>query len=84
MYALSCAMQLLNVKKFLQKVHSNRTESSTSKKLLLSPDLFIECGDIVLQITDDPFEVKLKANYEVYTIFLYMRHCMYHKHGNIS
>ena len=34
-------------------------------RLLLAPDLFLECQEIVLQITDDPFEVKLKANYEV-------------------
>ena len=58
-------MQLLNVKKFLQKVHSSRADVNMSKKLLLPPDLFLECGDIILQITDDLFEVKLKANYEV-------------------
>ena len=35
-------------------------------RLLLAPDLFLECQEIMLQITDDPFEVKLKANYEVH------------------
>ena len=68
-------MQLLNVKKFLQKIHSSRVDVSgeeesrvdSPKRLLLSPDLFLECEDIVLQVTDDPFEVKLKANYEVCT-----------------
>ena len=31
----------------------------------LPPDIFAECEDILFQICDDPFEVKLRANYEV-------------------
>ena len=67
-------LQLLNVKKFLQKIHSSsRTGqegggvvgAESPARLLLAPDVFLECQEIVLQITDDPFEVKLKANYEV-------------------
>ena len=67
-------MQLLNVKKFLQKIHtsqdstSGREERTESQgRLLLAPDLFLECQELLLQITDDLFEVKLKANYEVHT-----------------
>ena len=69
-------IQLLNIKKFLQKIHSThdvgvkekegRGEPRPPRKLWLSPDIFLECEDIILQITDDPFEVKLKANYEVH------------------
>ena len=33
--------------------------------LVLYPDLLLECEDFVLQICDDPFEAKLRANYEV-------------------
>ena len=60
-------MQLLNVKKFLQKIHSGRVgnEVDSAPRLLLPPDLSLECEDIILEIADDPFEVKLKANYEV-------------------
>ena len=39
--------------------------AESPQRLLLAPDLFLECQEIILQITDDPFEVKLKANYEV-------------------
>ena len=39
--------------------------AESPERLLLAPDLFLECQEIMLQITDDPFEVKLKANYEV-------------------
>ena len=70
-------LQLLNVKKFLQKIHSSSQAvvsgqdvggavgAESPARLLLAPDVFLECQEIVLQITDDPFEVKLKANYEV-------------------
>ena len=67
------------MKKFLQKLHSTSSQAavrggevggavgaeSPGRRLLLPPDLFLECQEIMLQITDDPFEVKLKANYEV-------------------
>ena len=69
-YVRACLsnVQLLNVKKFLQKIHSGgagKTTVDSTPRLLLPPDLFLECEDIILQITDDLFEVKLKANYEV-------------------
>jgi hypothetical protein len=79
-YAYLFQLQLLNVKKFLQKIHSSgqavvsgrevggAVGAESSGRLLLAPDLFLECQEIILQITDDPFEVKLKANYEVHVL----------------
>ena len=46
----------------------------SSQRLLLAPDLFLECQEIILQITDDPFEVKLKANYEVHMYIICMHY----------
>ena len=59
-------LQVMNVKKFLQKVHSGSGDPNSPRPLLLFPDVFMEVGDIVWQLCDDPFEVKLRANYEVY------------------
>ena len=72
------------MKKFLQKLHSSSSQAavrggevgeavgveSQGRRLLLPPDLFLECQEIILQITDDPFEVKLKANYEVQHMYM--------------
>ena len=60
----------MNVKKFLQLIHSKNggdggSEDGRKTSRLLPPDLQLECGDFILQICDDPFEVKLRANYEV-------------------
>ena len=59
-------LQVMNVKKFLQKVHSGSGDPNSPRPLLLFPDVFMEVGDIVWQLCDDPFEVKLRANYEVH------------------
>ena len=56
--------QLTNVRKFLQKVHSG-PPGRDGGKLYLLPDLSAECEDLLWQVSDDPFEVKLRANYEV-------------------
>lgn len=55
------------MKKFLQTVHSRLEvgQGETKKPLLMAPDFLIECDDFLFQIYDDPFEVKLRANYEV-------------------
>ena len=62
---ISPILQVLNIRKFLQQVHSSGDGSSSPHPLLLPPDVFMEVGDIVFQLCDDPFEVKLRANYEV-------------------
>ena len=56
----------MNIKKFLQKVHSGSVDPNPPRPLLLFPDVFMEVGDIFWQLCDDPFEVKLRANYEVH------------------
>ena len=56
--------QVMNVKKYLQKLHW-RVSSPAPQPRLLPPDLHLECGEFVLQLCDDPFEAKLRANYEV-------------------
>lgn len=63
---ISPILQVLNIRKFLQQVHSSGDGSSSPHPLFLPPDVFMEVGDIVFQLCDDPFEVKLRANYEVY------------------
>lgn len=77
----------MNIKKFLQKIHSaegvgagvkeTQVVPSRKKKVWLPPDLFLECEDIILQISDDPFEVKLKANYEV-RVHVHVHVCIYY------
>ena len=71
------------MKKFLQKLHSPSNNKAVSR-LLLAPDVFAECEDIVLQVPDDPFEVKLRTNYEVHVasreynnLFLFMIACLF-------
>ena len=58
------------MKRFLQDLHSTDRRGSgsgdhTSKPPLLPMDVVAECEEIILQLCDDPFEVKLRANYEV-------------------
>jgi len=62
---ISPILQVLNIRKFLQQVHSSGDGSSSPHPLFLPPDVFMEVGDIVFQLCDDPFEVKLRANYEL-------------------
>lgn len=56
---------MLNVKKFLQKIHGQSQSVEGTSRPYLLPDVLIECEDILLQVDDDPFEMKLRANYEV-------------------
>lgn len=56
---------MLNVKKFLQKIHGQSQSVEGMSQPYLLPDVLIECEDILLQVDDDPFEMKLRANYEV-------------------
>jgi len=63
---ISPILQVLNIMEFLQQVHSSGDGSSSPHPLLLPPDVFMEVGDIVFQLCDDPFEVQLRANYVVH------------------
>lgn len=67
----------MNIKKYLQMLHSTPgagtegggagTEGGGVAKgrLVLPPDVLLECDHLLLQLCDDPFEAKLRANYEV-------------------
>ncbi len=65
------------MRKFLQLIHSSSTGGDGShgdedamtmkKKRSLPLDLQLECDEFVFQICDDPFEIKLRANYVVRT-----------------
>lgn len=44
---------------------AERGKDVSKKPLLLAPDVLLECNDFIFQICDDPFEVKLRSNYEV-------------------
>ena len=60
-------LQLLNIKRFLQDFHSTpgADGGGSERPLLLAPDLLLECEDFLFQLCEDPFEAKLRANYEV-------------------
>jgi hypothetical protein len=56
------------VKKFLQDFHSTpgvRKEGEREPPLLLAPDMLLDCKEFLFQLCDNPFEAKLRANYEV-------------------
>ena len=60
----------MNINKFLQSLHSTPTpaweqKGGVVKPLILYPDVLLECEELVLQLADDPFEAKLRSNYEV-------------------
>lgn len=59
------SLQVMNIKRFLQTLHSSG-KGKSPERLLLPPDVVLECEDILFQICDDPFEVKLRAIYEVW------------------
>ena len=56
-------LQLLNIKKFVQ-TRGKKGVASKGPPLLL-PDILLEVEDLVFKLCDDPFEVKLRTNYEV-------------------
>lgn len=70
-------VQLLNVKRFLQDFHSSPGAEKGGEKrpLLLAPDLLLQCDDFLFQLCEDPFETKLRANYEVGGTFLVKWSC---------
>ena len=51
------------MKRFLQDLHKG--SDGMPLPLLLPPDVLADCEEIIFQLCDDPFEVKLRANYEV-------------------
>ena len=42
-----------------------REREGEKKRLVLLPDVLLECDHLLLQLCEDPFEAKLRANYEV-------------------
>ena len=63
-------LQLLNIKKFVQ-TRGKKGVASKGPPLLL-PDILLEVEDLVFKLCDDPFEVKLRTNYEVGSECMYM------------
>ncbi|KAL5477873.1 hypothetical protein EMCRGX_G024726 [Ephydatia muelleri] len=55
--------KLLNIKKFVQ-TRGKKGVASKGPPLLL-PDILLEVEDLVFKLCDDPFEVKLRTNYEL-------------------
>lgn len=60
----------LSVKRFLQDLHGRQRgvpqgHAQAPSPLFLPVDVLAECEELVFQLSDDPFEVKLRANYEV-------------------
>ena len=70
-------LQALSVNKFLRALHLSSNQTSSDRSFLL-PDILTECEDIAFQLCDDPFEVKLRANHEVISLyywFMYVPYC---------
>ena len=62
-------IQIVNLNKWRKLVHSVIKKTFTASSLL-PPDLVINVKSVIIQICDDPFEVKLNDNYEVgYTLY---------------
>lgn len=63
----------MDVKKYLQKLHGGEADHTTGT-LFLPPDVHMGSEELVFQLCEDPFETKLKANYEVgmATAYLYL------------
>ena len=64
----------MDVKKYLQKLHGGEP-GHTPGTLLLLPDVHMGSEELVFQLSEDPFETKLKANYEVgvATVHMYLQ-----------
>ena len=52
------------VRKYLNQLHGS-TPTDFLSSLSLPPDVHLQCGEACLQLCEDPFEAKLRANYEV-------------------
>ena len=53
----------MTVRKYLGQLHG--TGATSAPSLSLPPDIHLQCGEVVMQLCEDPFEAKLRANYEV-------------------
>ncbi|CAB0004586.1 unnamed protein product [Nesidiocoris tenuis] len=54
--------ELVTVVKWLKRLHLSANKQSST---ILPPDLLIKIKDFVFEMSDDPFEVKLRDNYEL-------------------
>ena len=55
--------KLTNILKFLKRTHFPTTAGDT--RLIVPPDLILSAGEILIDIPDDGFEVKLRDQYEL-------------------
>ena len=51
------------MRKYLHQLHDIGAGSTAN--LVLPPDVHLQCGEAYMQLCEDPFEAKLRANYEV-------------------
>ena len=68
----------MTVRKYLGQQHSTAGPTST---LFLPPDVHLQCGEAFLQLCEDPFEAKLRANYEVNKVYI---SCTEHFGGKVK
>ncbi|KAG6797637.1 hypothetical protein HZU73_06957 [Apis mellifera caucasica] len=58
--------ELFSIKKWLKEIHSSSSLSSTHEKEKRLPyDLIIKIKEWIFEVSDDPFEVRLRDNYEL-------------------
>ena len=54
------------VRKYIQGFHSSRGTSRTAdNRLMVLPDLLVEIDELLFQLDDNEFEVKLRENHVV-------------------
>ena len=61
-FSEACQQEFINIFKWLKLLHRNAEQPSSDR---LSRDLRISITHFSLQLCDDPFEVKLRDNYQL-------------------
>ena len=59
----------MKVKKFVQSLHKLPVRPSATGGKILLPDIVLQVDELNFQLLDDPYEMKLGANFEVSSFY---------------